>query len=215
MNIFIDTAGRGCNIALFDESGLIDKASEDIERGHAETLLPFYETLMHKVKKSSESIETIYVTIGPGSFTGLRVGLSVARFMAFSLQRPIYGITTFQAFSTGLDADEKRLVLIETKRSDYYCQMLDQKHKPIGEAQSMPLNDVDAIIADNPALIVTGDAVDRYVEESTHQNLNVLSQPMINIEKTISAINMSLFDLKAADAFYIRDADVSISKSMS
>lgn len=214
MNIFLDTAVKGCNIALFDDLKILAVAQEDIERGHAETLLPLYQDMMERAGASASDIENIFVTVGPGSFTGLRVGLTVARFIGFSLGRPVHGVTTFQAFSAGLDNEvNDRMVVVETKRSDYYCQMFNAGHKAISEAQSLPMDDVLKMIDNHSDLILTGDAVVRFVTESGRGDLSILSQPMINVEKTVKAIQEKLFIPHSADAFYIRDADVSMPKA--
>lgn len=212
MDVFIDTAVKGCNIALFDDLSILVMAQEEIERGHAETLLPLYERLIHQIEKSVNDIDNIYVTIGPGSFTGLRVGLTVARFIGFSLGKPVHGITTFQAFSSAVEDDKNRLILVETKRSDYYCQLLDSSHMPLGEAQSIPCNDIKTIIDAQGSVLVTGDAVGRFVSETGMAGIPIISQPMINIEKTVQAIQKNMFSIHPADAFYIREADVSTPK---
>lgn len=162
MNIFIDTAVHGCNVTLFDDDKIIDTISEPVERGHAETFLPRVETLIQKNNKTPQDIENIYVTIGPGSFTGLRVGLTVAQFMGFSLKKPVHGITTFQAFSCGVDSNKNRMMLIETKRTDFYTQLMNANHNPIGEPCVLSANQIN--IDENT--IVTGDAVDRFISES-------------------------------------------------
>jgi len=206
MNIFIDTSVKGCNIALFDDQSVLAMAQEPIERGHAETLLPLFENLAQSIGKTPNDIENIYTTIGPGSFTGLRVGLTTAQFMGFSLQKPVHGITTFQAFSAGCDGDQKRAVLIETKRSDYYVQIMDSNHNPVGEAQSVDAAEIENIIDGD--MIVTGDAIERLVSEINIKN-KIVHQSMINIEKMVAAINSGCVDYRAPEPLYVRDVDVS------
>ena len=213
MNIFIDTAVRGCNIALFNEDGIVKVAQEDIERGHAETLLILYERIMKAAHCSSDNLENIYVTIGPGSFTGLRVGLTVARFIGFSIKIPVYGITTFQAFSAGVkDNSKQHLVLIETKRSDYYCQLFSSNHKEINEAQCLSKELVSQLFTENNDIIFTGDAIERFKTEIGDTSIPCSIQTSVNIKNVIDAINHNVFELSMAEAFYIREADVSMPK---
>ena len=211
MNILIDTAVRGCNVALFHQNEILGVDSEDIERGHAEALLSIYESLICKAGKTSNDITNIFVTVGPGSFTGLRVGLSVARFMAFSLQKSVYGITTFQAFSCGLEEKMDRLILVETKRSDYYCQIFDCDHIPLNQPQCLDMQSVINIIDEYKAdIIITGDAVERFQTEISEVKFKYFSQPRINIEKLIYNLQTQKLSLSSASAVYIRDADVSM-----
>jgi len=204
MKVFIDTAVKGCNIALFNDVDVFAIAQEPIERGHAETLLPLFQDHLKKSDHSPRDIQEIYVTVGPGSFTGLRVGLTVAEFMGFTLQKPIYGLTTFQAFSCGVDQECDRAVTIETKRSDYYYQILNSNHEAVSEAQSISAELIN--IPENTLL--TGDAVDRFVEEKNIDGLYI-QQDMINIEAVVKAIQAQSIDYQKVEAFYIRDADVS------
>ena len=204
MKVFIDTAVKGCNVALFDNNQIIFIAQEPIERGHAETLLPLFQGHLKQSSQTVDDIQEIYVTIGPGSFTGLRVGLTVAEFMGFTLQKPVYGITTFQAFSCGIEEERDRAVVIETKRSDYYYQILNAKHEAISEAQSIS---AEAINIPKGA-VLTGDAVDRLAKEKDIDGHSI-HQDMINVETVVKAIQQHSVPFHKAQALYIRDADVS------
>lgn len=207
MFCFIDTAATGCHVAFGDEGGLIASRVLPIERGHAEALMPLYEECLKAGGKAAKDIGEVVVTVGPGSFTGLRVGLTVARFIGFSLIVPVKGITTFQAFSAGLPGDVRdRLVLIESKRSDYYLQLLDSAHKPKTEA--VCLNAPDIAVPENA--ILTGDATQRFCSETSPPLLNerVFVQDSIDVEKVVAAIAAKQFDYTRAEALYIRDADV-------
>jgi tRNA threonylcarbamoyladenosine biosynthesis protein TsaB len=204
MNIFIDTAVKGCNIALFDNDKILAQTQEPIERGHAQTIMPLLQDLLSNHGKTPIDINEIYVTVGPGSFTGLRVGLTVAQFIGYTLQKPVHGITTFQAFSCGIESNKDRIVVIETKRADYYVHALNAKHEPLGEPQSIMADDIN--IADN--IIVIGDAVQRLQSEKEFNAESVFLE-MINVPAVIKAIQKNELKFQKAEAFYIRDADVS------
>ena len=80
----IDTALNGCSACVLETGAAEPLAMETlpIERGHAEALLPLVERVMAKVEGGFGSLDRVAVTVGPGSFTGLRVGLSAARAIA-------------------------------------------------------------------------------------------------------------------------------------
>ncbi len=209
MNIYIDTAVKGCNIALFDQDNILASVQKPIERGHAEAILPLYEELMKNIGKTPQDIENVYVSVGPGSFTGLRVGLSVARFIGFSLGIPVHGVTSFQAFSAHVKSDKDRCVVVETKRSDFYVQMFDKNYHTLNDPQSVSANDVAGILEKYPDCIITGDAVDRLVTEAPNLTQETQQQDMIAIDDVVMAIQSSAIKTIKPDAFYIRDADVS------
>lgn len=213
MNLFIDTAVKGCNIALFNNQGdVIASVQEPIERGHAEAILPLYEDLLSQTNLSSNDVENIYVTVGPGSFTGLRVGLTVARFIAFTLGKPIHGITTFQAFSAGLSQSQKHCILVETRRSDFYAQILEADMAPVTEPQSIEADIIADLLKENDCGLITGDAVNRFGD--LQKAFGGVQQDMINIEKVVRAIADKAIKPVKAEAFYIRDADVSKPKAI-
>lgn len=206
MFVFIDTAVRGCNVALGDENGVIAAHQEPIERGHAEQIIPIFEKLLVDSEGQPGDIKKVYVTVGPGSFTGLRVGLTTARFIGFSLGAPVKGITSFQSFSCGVSDDKNRVVLVETKRDDYYVQVLDGNHKAVTEPQCISSNDIQNFVVNHPDTIITGDAVTRFGGE------NGVQQNMINLDTVVKALSANQLQTIEPDAFYIRDADVSVPK---
>ncbi|MBL0925488.1 MAG: tRNA (adenosine(37)-N6)-threonylcarbamoyltransferase complex dimerization subunit type 1 TsaB [Sphingomonadaceae bacterium] len=84
--LVIDTATKACSVALYDGDEVIAAAHEVIGRGHAERLLPLIAALPDRGKA-----DRIYVDVGPGSFTGIRVGLAAAKALAFAWQVPVHG----------------------------------------------------------------------------------------------------------------------------
>src|ERR1700731_5418265 len=82
----IDTALAGCSAAVLDteHGGIVASESLPMLRGHAEALLPLLQRVMHQARLSFPDIDRIAVTTGPGSFTGLRVGIAAARGIALA-----------------------------------------------------------------------------------------------------------------------------------
>jgi tRNA threonylcarbamoyladenosine biosynthesis protein TsaB len=97
----IDTALAACSAAVFDSAEGDSLAGETLPmtRGHAETLLPLVARVMDRAKIEFADLDRIVVTIGPGSFTGLRVGISAARGIALAASKPAVGVTTLAAFA--------------------------------------------------------------------------------------------------------------------
>jgi tRNA threonylcarbamoyl adenosine modification protein YeaZ len=208
VNVFIDTSVKGCTFGVFTDTDILAVTQDPTERGHAETMLPAFQELIKSIDIVPQDIENIYVSVGPGSFTGLRVGLSAARFMGYSLGKPIHGLTSFQIFSSALDTPQNRCVLIDTKRMDYYCQILDSNHEAVTEAQSLNENDLKLLLNDHLDCILIGDAVDRFKSNADCQN-DTIQMPMINASMAIKSMQSNAFKFQKPDPFYIRDADVS------
>ena len=97
----IDTALDACAAAVLDTSAgkLIAQESQAMKRGHAEALMPLIARVMKASGVAFAALDRIAVTTGPGSFTGLRVGLSAARGIALAAGKPVVGVTTLTAFA--------------------------------------------------------------------------------------------------------------------
>ena len=93
----IDTALGACSAAVLDtERGGFTDESVPMERGHAEALMPLVARVMAKARIKFSDLERIAVTTGPGSFTGLRVGISAARGISLAAKRPANGTNTWR-----------------------------------------------------------------------------------------------------------------------
>lgn len=84
--LVIDTATKACSVALYEGGDILASSHEVIGRGHAERLLPLIASLPERGKA-----DRIYVDVGPGSFTGIRVGVSAAKALGFAWQVPVHG----------------------------------------------------------------------------------------------------------------------------
>src|SRR6478609_4003883 len=97
----IDTALAACSAAVLDteHGGIVASESLPMLRGHAEALLPLLQRVMHQARLSFPDIDRIAVTTGPGSFTGLRVGIAAASGIALGADKPAVGVTTLSAYA--------------------------------------------------------------------------------------------------------------------
>ncbi|MFQ6608775.1 MAG: tRNA (adenosine(37)-N6)-threonylcarbamoyltransferase complex dimerization subunit type 1 TsaB [Fidelibacterota bacterium] len=102
MNILaIETATPVCSMALFQQGKLVDIREKVLHRKHAEKLPLYFEELREIHNLSLKTLDGIAVSIGPGSFTGLRIGLSYAKGLAFSADIPLVPVSTLQALVFG------------------------------------------------------------------------------------------------------------------
>lgn len=130
MNILaFDTALESCSVAIQTASGEILCDHRQQDRGHAETLVPQIVDLMKQAGLSFHDLNLLATTTGPGSFTGLRTGLSAAQGYALSLGLPLIGITTLEmlAHEVPTPQDRRILSLIDSKRGDFYYQIFDDQ----------------------------------------------------------------------------------------
>ena len=134
----LDTAANLCSVAILNvETGtILAEISEDIGKGHAERLMAVIEQAIADAEISITDIGKIAVSVGPGSFTGVRVGVSTARGFALALKCPAVGISTLQALA--YDAAKVSVVMpilsiIDARRDELYAQFFSENGAPLSE----------------------------------------------------------------------------------
>ena len=124
----IDTALSACSAAVLDAEADVVVSGDSLlmERGHAEALIPLVDRVMREAGLDFEQLARIAVTIGPGSFTGLRVGLSAARGLGLSVNRPVVGVSTLAALAAPFLAFDDAMPVvsaIDARHGHVYLQM--------------------------------------------------------------------------------------------
>jgi tRNA threonylcarbamoyl adenosine modification protein YeaZ len=123
----IDTALEACSAAVLDTAdGILASETLPMARGHAEALIPLIARVMHNAGIDFDALGRVAVTIGPGSFTGLRVGIAAARGIALAITKPAVGLSTLSAFAAPyISADDTAPVMaaIDARHEQVYLQM--------------------------------------------------------------------------------------------
>jgi tRNA threonylcarbamoyladenosine biosynthesis protein TsaB len=135
----IDTALPAISACVLDEGAESPESIETIamERGHAEALLPLIERVMARVEGGFASLDRVAVTVGPGSFTGLRVGIAAARAIGVACKVPVIGVSTLAALAAPLILEQKPglvAVAIDARHGNVYFAAFG----PDGRATSAP-----------------------------------------------------------------------------
>ena len=125
----IDTALDACAAAVFDTHAGKPVAQESLpmKRGHAEALMPLIARVIEQSGITFASLDRIAVTTGPGSFTGLRVGLSAARGIALAANKPVVGVTTLTAYAAPIvsESGEQPIIsAIDARHDHVYLQVV-------------------------------------------------------------------------------------------
>ncbi len=135
----IDTALPAVSVCVLDDGAAMPEVSETVamERGHAEALLPMIDRVMARVEGSFSAIDRVAVTVGPGSFTGLRVGIAAARAIGIACGVPVVGVSTLAALAAPLILDEKTdlvAVAIDARHGNVYFAAFE----PDGRTYRLP-----------------------------------------------------------------------------
>jgi tRNA threonylcarbamoyladenosine biosynthesis protein TsaB len=140
----IDTALDACSAAVLDTaaSKVIALESQPMKRGHAEALMPLIARVMKESGVAFTSLDRIAVTSGPGSFTGLRVGLSAARGIALAAGKPVVGVTTLTAYAAPVVAENGEhpiISAIDARHDHVYFQVVSGDGSPLVKPNVAPI----------------------------------------------------------------------------
>ena len=176
-----DTATSSCAITLWHEGEVLAEAQQMLERGHAEVLVPMIEAVLSEAGLTYRELDLLAVTIGPGAFTGIRIGLATARALALASDLPLIGVTNFAALAQAVPAEERQgrnlLIVLETKRADYYTCGYDENLSLIAEPQAIDeagLIVLAASIASDTPLLLVGDCLERAHQVLQKLDLDIL-----------------------------------------
>ena len=142
----IDTALGACSAAVLDTERAAAAAHESLamQRGHAEALMPLVKRVMERAGLAFADLDRIAVTTGPGSFTGLRVGIAAARGLGLAAARPVVGLTTLTAYAAPLIAADDTLpvvVAIDARHDQVYLQVFGPGGRTIVTPRLAPLRE--------------------------------------------------------------------------
>jgi tRNA threonylcarbamoyl adenosine modification protein YeaZ len=154
----IDTALEACSAAVLDtEQGVLASESLPMARGQVEALMPLIAYVMGQARTQFVELNRVAVTTGPGSFTGLRVGISAARGIALAASRPAFGLTTLAAFAAPHIANDDSIpvtVAIDARHQHLYLQVFGPSGRTLVAPRLASLREAVRASSNGPARIV-------------------------------------------------------------
>lgn len=193
----IDTAGAYISVALNEDETVLAAKYEALARGQAELLVPMIEELYKQAGKAVNETDAIAVAVGPGSFTGVRIGLAAARGFGLALQKPVWGISNFQTAAFGVN--EPCIVALTTRRGDFYTKRFSVPEADVAEI--LTKEQIEAlglpIITDEP--------------EAFESPLNKLLPFCADSARVLAKIALTQKEnVLPPEAYYMRPADVTV-----
>jgi len=141
-----DTTSELCSVSLFENNKNIGNESSVIERSHSKLLLVLIDKLVKKSKIKIKDIDCFSISMGPGSYTGLRIGVSTFKGLCFSLKKPIIGINTLDLMTESAikNIEDKEFYLcpmVDARRMEVFTKMVDYNSNEIISNQAMILDE--------------------------------------------------------------------------
>ena len=167
----VDTAGRTAAVAVMRDETLLYEAQLNNGLTHSETLLPMIDTALRCAGVTMEELDLLAVTNGPGSFTGLRIGLSVIKGLAQPRQIPCVGVSTLAALAWGCSGEGTVVGALDARRGQVYWAGFDlSSHERLTEDAAEPVESLEKFIKScKKPLVFVGDGAalcyNRYGQE--------------------------------------------------
>jgi len=221
MIICLETATNLCSVALCNSAGVISLRESSEPKSHASKLTVFIDEILKENSIKARDLEAIAVSKGPGSYTGLRIGVSVAKGIAYASSIPLIGIETLISMFWGISGDKINNLSIDN--NTIFCPMLDARRMEVYyalyDASGNTVKDISAEIIDDKSftaipeyqkIIFFGDGAGKCKEVIMRKNVHFAEEYKISAshmyKPVFQAFKSQMFeDVAYFEPFYLKD----------
>ena len=168
----LETATTNCSVALsVNGSVIVLKEDYSDQYSHAERLHVFIEEVLRKAKLEKSQLDAIAVSKGPGSYTGLRIGVSAAKGLCFALDIPLISIPTLDALASKVETAITVVPMLDARRMEVYSAVYSKDKIQVREtlAEILDLNSFEKLLVDGKTAFI-GNGVAKFQEICSHPN---------------------------------------------
>lgn len=209
----IETTTTNCSVSLSNQGEtLVLKEDFNSNYSHAESLHVFIEAVITSANKSISDIDAIAVSKGPGSYTGLRIGVSAAKGLCFALEKPLISVSTLEALAHQLKIDDGLIVpMLDARRLEVYSAIFDAKYNQVRgvEAQILDENAFEDELKLGKVYFI-GNGVEKTKKLITHSNAIFIEDKLPSANE-MSKLGYSKYkkndieDVAYFEPFYLKD----------
>lgn len=145
-NLAIDTSSAICSVAILEDDKLIDEENLNDGRTHSENLMPLIDQVLKRNSLDIKDIEMISCCTGPGSFTGIRIGVATVKPMAEVLNINLASVTSLEILARGVEKRETIVSLIDARNNQVYCGIFDKNYNQKKEYLADDINNVIEVL---------------------------------------------------------------------
>ncbi|MFQ3181309.1 MAG: tRNA threonylcarbamoyladenosine biosynthesis protein TsaB [Polaribacter sp.] len=169
----IETSTKNCSVSIANSGKIV--AIKELNNGsysHAEVLHPYIETILKEGNIVNHQIDAIAVSKGPGSYTGLRIGVSAAKGLCYALNKPLISIDTLTSLSCAISIDEGVIVpMLDARRMEVYAAVYNKDHQEVRKIKAEILDETSfSGELEKGKVYFLGDGSQKCKEIITHQN---------------------------------------------
>ena len=169
----IETSTTNCSVSLsFEGETLVLKEDYDTKYSHAERLHIYIDEVLKKAKINASQLDAIAVSKGPGSYTGLRIGVSAAKGLCFALGKPLIAISTLEALAHQVNTSKGVIVpMLDARRLEVYSAVFDANFNQIREVKAQVLDETSfSNYLEQGKVTFIGNGVAKTKDLITHKN---------------------------------------------
>ena len=209
----IETSTKNCSVSIANNGKIV--AMKELNNGnysHAEVLHPFIEDILKEAGILIEELEAVAVSKGPGSYTGLRIGVSAAKGLSFALNIPLISIDTLRSLSHAITINSGIIVpMLDARRMEVYAAVFDRAHKQIRtiEAEIIEATSFSEYLALGKVYFL-GDGAQKCKNIITHKNAIFIADKFPSSEQMAllshkKYIKKETEDVAYFEPFYLKD----------
>ena len=175
----LDTSTQNCSVALHENGQLITQELVDEEGSHSRSLTLLIEKVMKTAGRTLAELSAVAVSNGPGSYTGLRIGLATAKGICFALDKPLICLPTLQVLASAVDAPAGSLLLpmLDARRMEVYAAFYTAALEEVSPQEAHILNQ-ESFQTFAPVVTI-GNGSAKWQESCTHSSITFLDGPLL------------------------------------
>lgn len=209
--LMIETSTECCSVALFEGRQLLSARINETPRQHASQLAPYVQEVLAESGLAATGLDAVAVSEGPGSYTGLRVGVSTAKGLCFGAGIPLIGIDTLQILALqGAQEADRIVAMLDARRMEVYAAPFDRTGHKAGETAAVILdgNSYRQELEEGTVLFI-GTGVEKFKAVCQHPNARFQScYPLATsmVQPALAALQKKEFkDVAYFEPFYLKE----------
>ncbi|MBS9774912.1 MAG: tRNA (adenosine(37)-N6)-threonylcarbamoyltransferase complex dimerization subunit type 1 TsaB [Tenacibaculum sp.] len=209
----IETATKNCSVSIVKNGELmVLKELNDGNYSHAEKLHPLIEEILEEAKITLNKIDAFAVSKGPGSYTGLRIGVSAVKGLSFSLNKPLISVETLESLANSIKIDDGVIVpMLDARRMEVYSSVYDKNYNKIREIRAEVINENSfSEYLLKGKVYFLGDGAEKCKEILTHKNAIFIDDKFPSAKEMAKLSfekykNSNFEDVAYFEPFYLKD----------
>jgi len=190
----IETSGSVGSVAVCDGNTVVGRQTFGKASNHGKEIVSSLEAVFNEVKWKPEDIDLIAVSIGPGSYTGLRIGVTCAKTLAYGLGKPVIDVPTLDVLTRNIKDDVKHICpVIDAKRKRVYACIYDRNNSKNKRTTDFLIITPDKLIEILPeSTLIFGDGVAPYKEIFAQKNITIEEDEKPGIAEAVNVAGLGL-----------------------